>query len=360
MKNIFEIINETNRMIGQGDFEHAAERFLEALKINPDFAWNALWVQTPWAFYTELLPTFKEDFDKIHIRSKITCINTMIELGQNKEALATFIPKLESILPGDPLPLEMYARAHAALGHFYCALRYVERIEAIMPDTSECFDEEYSGQVSPLQLFKLEALFELGDDDAFECLIGEMLSENPNQPDLYLHKSFWLRDRGKYREGLAASETALKLRRSSTAFFQHGWFRRALGDPNAVADFRAFLEMPVADSEQDYYLPFIYCYLGREKQARQSVMNYLAAYPDSYESYYLCAEIFSLLGDIPMAMESLEQAFSRGLVSRAGLYADPALQPVRKTVAGATLIRNHLRKLEDEDMKAAREMTHCF
>ena len=89
-------------------------------------------------------------------------------------------------------------------------------------------------------------------------------------------------------------------------------------------------------------------------------MEYFAAYSDSYQSYYLTAEIFSLLGDIPMAMESLEQAFNRGLVSRAGLYADPALQPVRNTETGAALVRNRLKKLEDEDLHASREMTHCF
>lgn len=358
MKNIFEIMNDVNCLIGTGNFEHAAERFLEVLQVSPDFAWNSLWGQTPWAFYEQLVAFFQADFENIHVRSRIACINTLLNRDMNKDALA-LIPKLESILPGDPLTLEMYARAHAGLGHFYTALQYAERIEAATPDTGEYFDAEYSPrQANPLQLFKLWCYFELGEDDEFEALIGELIASNPNQSDLYLHKSFWLRDRGRYQEGLAAAEKALSLRRSSIAWFQKGWFNRILNPNAAIQDFKAFFTAPPSP-ESSYYSPFVYTYIGQVALARRSMMDYLSKYPNDSNAIYLCSEIYSLLGESEMAIDCLKQAIKKGLVSRAGLYADPALKSVRETPDGKELIMNHLRTLEREDMRAAREISYC-
>lgn len=348
MDDFDNLMNRVNLFVGEGHFDSAALVFLKALDINTDAAWDGLGEQTPWDFFKALLPTQLHRWNLIPIRSKIISIRTLLHLGDYEYALS-FIADLARLLPKHNLPLEFFARAHAGMGHYYCALRYVERIEttSFLPEFEVPFEE---GDVSPLKLFKLKALYELGDDIAFENCIDEELSDNLN-PDLLVFKSFWLRNLGRYQEGLDVVEEALALDGSSAALFQRGWFRRALGDPRAKADFRAYL----ADSsgELDYYLPFVHCYLGRRDRACQAMLDYLAADPNAYNSYYLCAEIYSLLGDIPMAIDCLEQAFRNGNVSRASLYADPALQPLIADPQGGTLVRRRLRTLDKADLQAA-------
>lgn len=354
MKNIFEIMNSVNYEIRNGEYENAAERFHQALRINPDFAWDSLWIQTPWDFYVALLPFLTSEFDVIHIRSKMACINTMLYLNQFKQALA-LIAKVESLIPRDPSLLEMRARANAGLGYYYTALKYVEMLEATFDNEYEYPDGDY--QVTPLELFKLECLLELGEDTEFEALIGELLTKRLD-PDLLVEQSFYLRNCGRYTEGLKAAEMALRIRNTSVvALFQRGWFHFFTG-LNATTDFHAFLAAP-ATPEKGYYLPFVYIYLGQHSKARRSMLQYLSKYPDSPDALYLCSEIYGLLGDTALSIDCLEQAFKHGLVSRAPLYADPALKSVRDTPEGKELIINHLRTLEREDMRAAREISYC-
>lgn len=352
MDSFNDLISRTNIFIGEGRFDSAALVFLKALDIDSEAAWDGLWVQTPWDFFKALLPPQLARWDMLSIRSKIVSVRTLLHLRDYEYALP-FIADLARLLPRHNLPFEFFARAHAGMGHFYCALRYVEHIEttSFLPEFETPAEE---GDVSPLKLFKLDVLFELGDDTAFERCINEELDEK-RHPDLLITKSFWLRNLGRYQEGLDIAEEALVLDRSDLSLFQRGWFRRALGDPRATDDFRAYLaDSP--GSAYDYYLPFIYCYLGQRHHARQAMLDYLAATPNPSNGYYLCAEIYSLLGDIPMAVDCLEQAFRNGLVSRAGLYGDPALRPLLADTEGSALIHSRLRTLEEADFRAAQKI----
>lgn len=350
MDSFANLMNRTNLLVGKGQFDSAALVFLKALDINAEAAWDSLWNQTPWEFYVALLPPQLNRWNRLPLRSKIVSVRTLLYLRDFEYALP-FIADLARLLPNHNLPLEFFAKTHAGMGHFYCALQYVERIEnsSFFPEFEFPVSED---GINSLKLFKLDALFELGDDDTFERCIDEELFDNRN-PSLLLYKSFWLRNIGRYEEGLALAEDSFALSSSSQALFQRGWFLRALGDPRADADFRTFLAMPSSPTH-DYYLPFVHCYLGQRENACQAMLDYFVANPDSYQGYYLCAEIYSLLGDIPMAVDCLEQAFRNGLVSRAGLYADPSLQPLIADPEGSVLIRSHLHSLEQSDLLCAR------
>lgn len=341
-----EMMDEIKGLNKKECYDEACFLFLQALDYDADEAWSRL-QEAPTGFYMALLPLQLDRFNTLHIQSKLESIRTLLQIGEYQRIL-DLMPKVEQLLPGSILPMMLYAEAHYGLGHYNAALQYIERIESC------CLD---SGQEEPVrETLKLQALYEL-NDPRFETCAERILSFCLD-PDLLILKSFYLRNNNRYEEALAAAEEAIGLEWSSTALFQCGWCRRAMKEKEAYQDFHEYISTPYRDDNYDYYLPFVWVYLGEEEKAAKTAKEYFAKHGDSHEGYFLCAEIYSLIKETAIAYDCLEQAMQHGLTCRtAGLKCDPALATLRHTLEGTMLIEGYLYNREKEDGLATEAST---
>ena len=145
--------------------------------------------------------------------------------------------------------------------------------------------------------------------------------------------------KGEYKKAIEDFSSAIAIApQFENAYYNRGKIKSIIyGEHLASKDMKKYLEL----SEQNYYHPFAYYYMGKIDKAFEIINSRIANEPDKEFHYYHRACLYSINGNKEKALKNLELAVDKGYDDFNQIKEDPDLDNIKLTEEFVTILRKH-------------------